>query len=149
MKGFGIKTSYKTVLKYKEVDKVLRHMRLNGSIPLQSGTNLLNKLISEYKNLCTTILNNDNEFSSSNSNSSSSHTISSTITSSNTSDIKIETSSDLNLLEYELRFHMAVATFKHQAVFDTRDRKVSLCDTYLYDDILLINFFNKQHHRFI
>lgn len=76
-------------------------------------------------------------------------------------DSSVRTSITSNVpLEYEVAFHKAVATFKHQTIFDLKTRKVSYFSCFVFhfyvliiaitiDEIALIVTFNVVTHLYI
>ena len=80
LKGFGIKNSYKLVAKHKSLDKILRHLRLEGHMPLVPAASEV-YISGKYSG-------------------------------------ESEKSMSGQLLQYELDFYKAVATFHHQTVYN-------------------------------
>eukprot|EP01038_Epipyxis_sp_PR26KG_P006878 gene6878-9423_t len=99
VKGVGLKNSYKIVSKERTVGNCLRSMRMSGMIPL-INTNLVTYL-DNHNNLRCCDRNCLRE------NNSSENTFRSVN----------------NVLQYELDFYKAIATFSHQVVFDPRSRQ--------------------------
>ena len=123
---------------------MLRVMRLAGNIPLISANvprlSGVNYALENFDSLSDSIGDmtcTDKATSSTSTSSSSGKKISKRDSKTSTADGAAEavcytSTSSTSLLEYEFGFYKAMATFKHQLIFDTRTRTVSRkCMNYL------------------
>lgn len=123
---------------------MLRAMRLAGNIPLISANvprlSGINYALENFDSLSDSIGDmtcTDKATSSTSTSSSSGKKISKRDSKTSTADGAAEavcytSTSSTSLLEYEFGFYKAMATFKHQLIFDTRTRTVSRkCMNYL------------------
>ena len=122
---------------------MLRAMRLAGNIPLISANvprlSGINYALENFDSLSDSIgdMTCTDKATSSTSSSSTGKKISKRDSKTSTADGAAEavcytSTSSTSLLEYEFGFYKAMATFKHQLIFDTRTRTVSRkCMSYL------------------
>ena len=122
---------------------MLRVMRLAGNIPLISANvprlSDVNYALENFDSLSDSIgdMTGTDKATSSTSSSSTGKKISKRDSKTSTADGAAEavcytSTSSTSLLEYEFGFYKAMATFKHQLIFDTRTRTVSRkCMNYL------------------
>ena len=122
---------------------MLRAMRLAGNIPLISANvprlSGVNYALENFDSLSDSIgdMTGTDKATSSTSSSSTGKKISKRDSKTSTADGAAEavcytSTSSTSLLEYEFGFYKAMATFKHQLIFDTRTRTVSRkCMNYL------------------
>ena len=122
---------------------MLRAMRLAGNIPLISANvprlSGINYALENFDSLSDSIgdMTCTDKATSSTSSTSSGKKISKRDSKTSTADGAAEavcytSTSSTSLLEYEFGFYKAMATFKHQLIFDTRTRTVSRkCMNYL------------------